>query len=197
MVQGKTSKSDFDLREVQERGAPAGQTPAEFREEKKQAAHDNQVRAEKELAEASPQSNAGGNEPAKAGTTYPKDGRGSEVGEVEFYQAGTAGDQADPSKVYESKNPANNPNLVSKEDQEAARKAADETRVKDVRTRSDHKFEAKAGGASEEEANKAADKAVGKTDSGNKDQLAGEPAKTSNSGSGSRNNSSNTTSASK
>ena len=115
------------------------QTPAEARAEKQQAAHDNQVKAEKEFAAKLPdQSDAAQGQiaapvNAKEGTSYPKEGREEPaVGTVEYYTAGTAGDNADPDKVFESRDPNNSPvaALPSEDDQKEAAKAADDSRVK-------------------------------------------------------------------
>lgn len=111
------------------------QTPAERRDEKAKAAHDNQVKAEKDFENhLSPDSDAAKGETAapvthgKAGTSFAKEDREVPAAEVENYQPGTAGDQADPDKVYESSKP-HNPNAVSEEDAKAAEKAAADSKV--------------------------------------------------------------------
>lgn len=155
------------------------QTPAEARAEKQQAAHDNQVKAEKDFAAKLPKgSDAAQGEIAapvksKEGTSYPKDGRDEPaVGTVEYYTAGTAGDNADPDKVFESRDPANSPvaALPSEDDQKEAAKAADETRVKVDKSnpygQADKKFEGNSDEATAKKQNAGAAKTPAQ-DSGN------------------------------
>jgi hypothetical protein len=139
----------------------ADQTPAERQAEKAKAAHDNQVKAEKDFSASLPKNSdaAQGQVAApaqtKEGTSYPKEGRTNDVGTVEYYQPGTAGDNADPERVFESRDPATRAtNLVSDEDTKAAEKAANDSRVKvndqgeNPKAKQDAAKEAKSGGSS-------------------------------------------------